>query len=72
MQPSFLHILVVVVLIVLLFGRGKIADLMGDVATGIKNFKKGLSDDDSAASPQKRVDSKSRAAKSKKADKTKA
>jgi sec-independent protein translocase protein TatA len=34
----------VVVLVVLLFGRGKISDLMGDVAKGIKSFKKGMSD----------------------------
>lgn len=71
MQPSLLHILVVVLLLVVLFGRGKIADLMGDVAAGIKNFKKGLSDDDSTAPSQKRVtSSKPRAAKSKKMDKS--
>jgi sec-independent protein translocase protein TatA len=44
MQFSFWHILVVVLLIVLLFGRNKVSDLMGDVAVGIKNFKKGLAD----------------------------
>jgi len=33
-----------VVLVVLLFGRGKISDLMGDVAKGIKSFKKGMKD----------------------------
>ncbi len=48
MQFSFLHLLIVVVLVVVLFGRGKISDLMGDVATGIKNFKKGINDDDNA------------------------
>ena len=36
-----------VVLVVLLFGRGKISSLMGDVAKGIKSFKKGMSDDTS-------------------------
>jgi sec-independent protein translocase protein TatA len=45
MQFSFWHIVVVVLLIVLLFGRNKVSDLMGDVAVGIKNFKKGLLDD---------------------------
>jgi sec-independent protein translocase protein TatA len=35
-----------VVLVVLLFGRGKISDLMGDVAKGIKSFKKGMSSTD--------------------------
>ena len=39
-------IIIVAVLIVLLFGRGKISSIMGDVAKGIKSFKKGLSDDD--------------------------
>ena len=38
------QIAIVVVLFVLLFGRGKISDLMGDVAKGIKSFKKGMKD----------------------------
>ena len=38
-------ILIVAVLVVLLFGRGKISSIMGDVAKGIKSFKKGMSDD---------------------------
>lgn len=46
MGISFWQIAIVVVLVVLLFGRGKISDLMGDVAKGIKSFKSGLSDDD--------------------------
>ena len=45
MGVSFWQIAVVVVLVVLLFGRGKISSLMGDVAKGIKSFKKGMSDD---------------------------
>ena len=47
MGISFWQIAIVVVLVVLLFGRGKISSLMGDVAKGIKSFKKGLSDDSS-------------------------
>jgi len=39
------QILIVAVLVVLLFGRGKISDLMGDVAKGIKNFRKGLAEE---------------------------
>ncbi len=46
MTPSWIQILIVVVLLVLLFGRGKISELMGDVAQGIKSFKKGISEDD--------------------------
>jgi sec-independent protein translocase protein TatA len=48
MAPSWIQILIVVVLLVLLFGRGKISDLMGDVAKGIKSFKKGIQDDPAA------------------------
>ena len=48
MGISFWQIAIVVVLVVLLFGRGKISSLMGDVAKGIKSFKKGMSDDTSA------------------------
>ena len=47
MGISFWQIAVVVVLVVLLFGRGKISGLMGDLAKGIKSFKKGMSSDDS-------------------------
>ena len=44
MSLGFWQIAIVVVLVVLLFGRGKISSLMGDVAKGIKSFKKGMSD----------------------------
>lgn len=50
MAPSWFQILIVVVLLVLLFGRGKISDLMGDVAKGIKSFKKGIAEDEAEAS----------------------
>jgi len=46
MGLSIWQILIVVVLIILLFGRGKISDLMGDVAQGIKSFRKGLNEDE--------------------------
>jgi len=52
MSIGFWQIAIVVVLVVLLFGRGKISSLMGDVAKGIKSFKKGMSDSpDSPDSP---------------------
>ena len=41
---SIWHWVVVGVIVLLLFGRGKISDLMGDVAKGIKSFKKGMQD----------------------------
>ena len=43
---SVWHWLIVLAIVLLLFGRGKIPELMGDVAKGIKSFKKGMSDDD--------------------------
>lgn len=48
MAPSIWQILIVAVLVVLLFGRGKISGLMGDVAKGIKSFKKGMAEDSDA------------------------
>lgn len=45
MAPSIWQILIVAILVVLLFGRGKISGLMGDVAKGIKSFKKGMAED---------------------------
>ena len=46
MFPSWLQILFVVMLALIFFGRGKISDFMTDLASGIKSFKKGISDDD--------------------------
>ncbi len=46
---SIWQLAIVGILVVLLFGRGKISELMGDVAKGIKSFKKGMKDDDDDA-----------------------
>ena len=43
---SIWHWLIVLAIILVLFGRGKIPELMGDVAKGIKSFKKGMADED--------------------------
>lgn len=43
---SIWHWLIVLAVVLLLFGRGKIPELMGDVAKGIKNFKQGMADDE--------------------------
>ncbi|WP_104667277.1 twin-arginine translocase TatA/TatE family subunit [Ensifer adhaerens] len=60
---SIWHWLIVLVVVLLLFGRGKIPELMGDVAKGIKSFKKGMTDDEAAAADKtldgKTVDHKS-------------
>ena len=45
MSIGIWQIAIVVILVVLLFGRGKISGLMGDVAKGIKSFKKGMASD---------------------------
>ena len=52
---SIWHWLIVLAVVLLLFGRGKIPELMGDVAKGIKNFKKGMSDDEAAAADQSKT-----------------
>lgn len=43
---SIWHWMIVLVIVLLVFGRGKIPELMGDMAKGIKSFKKGMADDD--------------------------
>ena len=45
MSIGIWQIAIVVILVVLMFGRGKISSLMGDVAKGIKSFKKGMASD---------------------------
>ena len=57
MGISFWQILIVVALLVILFGRGKISELMGDVAKGVKSFKKGINDDDEQKTINKSEDS---------------
>jgi sec-independent protein translocase protein TatA len=51
MGLSAQHVLLLLVIGLLLFGRGKISELMGDVAKGIKSFKKGMAEDDDVATP---------------------
>tara|TARA_X000001036_G_C20667076_1_gene801100 strand:+ start:2216 stop:2428 length:213 start_codon:yes stop_codon:yes gene_type:complete len=55
MSIGFWQIAIVVILVVLLFGRGKISSLMGDVAKGIKSFKKGMSSDSTDSSDLKNI-----------------
>ena len=57
MGISFWQIAIVVVIVVLLFGRGKISSLMGDVAKGIKSFKKGMSNDSSSSDENNKTNS---------------
>jgi sec-independent protein translocase protein TatA len=56
---SWVHWLVVGIVLLLLFGKGRFSEMMGDVAKGIKSFKKGMSEDEeaaAAAAQQRRID----------------
>jgi len=55
---SIWHWIVVVVVVLLLFGRGKVSELMGDMAKGIKAFKRGMAEDDSASNEPAKSDPK--------------
>ena len=55
MSIGIWQIAIVVILVVLLFGRGKISSLMGDVAKGIKSFKKGMASDVTEDSDPKNI-----------------
>jgi sec-independent protein translocase protein TatA len=70
---SWWHWVIVLVVVLVLFGgKGKVSDLMGDVAKGIKSFKKGLADEtDSAAANVKAIDDQADQAVNKTADKLK-
>lgn len=67
---SIWHWMIVLVVVMLLFGRGKISELMGDVAKGVNAFKKGLKDDDATAS--KTIDQDATPVSSKTKDKSSA
>ena len=55
---SLWHWLVVGIIVLLLFGKGRFSDMMGDVAKGIKSFKKGMTDEDEPKSPRLTADDK--------------
>lgn len=50
---SLMHWVIVLLVVMLLFGGGRISGLMGDVAKGIKSFKKGMAEDDDDMAPAK-------------------
>ena len=51
---SLWHWLVVIILVLLLFGRGRISDMMGDIGKGLKSFKQGMADDEPPAKGEPR------------------
>ncbi len=69
MSIGFWQIAIVVILVVLLFGRGKISSLMGDVAKGIKSFKKGMASDISEEDSQKNISENQNASENQDIDK---
>ena len=48
---SLWHWLVVIILVLLLFGKGRISDMMGDLGKGLKSFKQGMAEDENKAAP---------------------
>tara|TARA_R100001244_G_scaffold39766_5_gene35840 strand:- start:1676 stop:1906 length:231 start_codon:yes stop_codon:yes gene_type:complete len=74
MQPSIWQILIVAALVLILFGRGRISEMMGDVGKGIRSFKQGITEEEAnATKPAQQIDSKTgdtSAETSKTADKT--
>ena len=54
---SIWHWLIVGILVLLLFGKGRFSDMMGDVAKGIKSFKKGMTEEDEAPKPAAQIES---------------
>lgn len=54
-MPGWTQILVVIVLAFLLFGRGKISDVMGDFAKGIKSFKKGMAEEEATSTDDAKI-----------------
>ena len=66
---SPIHIIIVLLLVVLLFGAGRVSTLMGDVAKGIKSFKKGMADDTADADSSDKAKSLEQSAETKVGDK---
>jgi sec-independent protein translocase protein TatA len=67
---SIWHWLIVGILVLLLFGKGRFSDMMGDVAKGIKSFKKGMTEDDDAPKPPSQIGSTTVIDAEKQTDKT--
>ena len=49
MKPGLFQILIIALIVLVLFGRGRISEMMGDFGKGIKSFKKGIDDDEAPA-----------------------
>lgn len=61
---SIWHWVIVLLVVLVLFGRGRVSDIMGDFGKGIKSFKEGMADEgDRPAAPPAQIESKGEAAK---------
>lgn len=69
--PGIWGIIVVAVVVLLLFGRGKISGMMGEVASGIKAFQKGLKDEDKPTPPPQQLDATATTVEARETDKSK-
>lgn len=67
--PGIWGIIVVAIVVILLFGRGKIAGMMGEVASGIKSFQKGLREDPAENKPAPQIDASAQASASRETEK---
>jgi len=53
---SIWHWMIVIAIVLLLFGRGKVSDLMTDIAQGVKAFKKGIAEDKVTRGDEAKID----------------
>lgn len=51
MKPGLFQILIIAMIVLVLFGRGRISEMMGDFGKGIKSFRRNLANDDAAVIP---------------------
>ena len=56
---SIWHWLIVLVIVLVLFGRGRVADIMGEFGKGLKSFKQGMAEDDKPAAPPAQIPAQS-------------
>lgn len=55
-MPSWQHLLILGLVVLVLFGKGRISEMMGDFGKGIKSFKKGLAEEDEAVKPAPQIE----------------
>jgi sec-independent protein translocase protein TatA len=56
---SLWHWIVVLIIVLLLFGRGRVSEIMGDFGKGLKSFKQGMAEDDKPAAPPAQIPAQS-------------